>query len=859
MTKFYASTSKVISNREKEHMEAVRSLAAECMVLLENDGSLPLKEAKGNNIALFGNGARWTVKGGTGSGDVNSREIVNIELGFEAAGFTVTTKDWLDKYDQLMLDARKAYQERLEIIAKEQGIPPLYVSFMMPFQNPPVQEITAEVIGKSNSEIAIYVLSRTSGEGKDRSYTEGDFQLAREELDAIRIIADSYDTTIVLLNTGGIVDTTALKTIQGINSMMLVGQPGNVTGYSVVDALLGRTSPSGRLTDTWAASYTDYPSSDSYSYINGNLDDEYYTEDIYVGYRHFDSLNITPNYCFGYGKAYTEFSIQTIDVIADEKQVSVSVEVTNTGKRYAGREVVQVYYSAPVGELDKPYQELASFAKTKLLAPGEKERLIISFQITDMASYSEKSEAWILEAGTYYIRVGHDSRNTKVEAAISLSETVKTVQLKNLFKDNEEFEKISLHGTTPYSYVSEQYEKEIARKVILNSSKINCETVIYQKERPVYKDMNADIRITLEDVKNLKYTLEELVAQFTIEEMAELCVGVERANSGETASLVGMSSCSVPGAAGETTLRFLEDRKIENLILADGPAGLRLFPHFRASKDGELLPGGEIMGEVKNPLPAEVPEGATDYYQYCTAIPIATMLAQSWDLALLERVGNIIGIEMKEFHVHLWLAPAMNIHRNPLGGRNFEYYSEDPLLSGKCAAAITMGVQCYPGQGTTLKHFAANNQEDNRLLNNSHVSERALRELYLKGFEIAVKESKPLSIMTSYNLLNGTHTANHYDLLQSAARGEWGFEGLIMSDWNTSVNVFGDNKHKYPISSSPMCIKAGNDLQMPGAKENVEDIIEAVGKKEGEVDYPISLGDLQFCALNILRVLVQIK
>jgi beta-glucosidase-like glycosyl hydrolase len=856
MTKFYASTSEVISKREKEHKEVVRHLATECMVLLENDGSLPLEKAKGK-IALFGNGARWTIKGGTGSGDVNSREIVNIELGFESAGFTVTTKEWLDKYDQLMINAKKTYQERLDIVAKEQGIPPFYVSFMMPFQNPPVQVITAEVIEKSDTEIAIYVLSRTSGEGKDRSFTEGDYQLAEEELEAIRVIANAYDTTIVLLNTGGIVDTTKLKGIQGINAMLLIGQPGNVTGYSVVDALLGKTNPSGRLTDTWAASYKDYPSSDTFSYTNGNLEDEYYAEDIYVGYRYFDSYNLTPNYCFGYGKGYSEFSIQTIDVIADENQVTVSVEVTNIGKLYPGREVVQVYYSAPDGELKKPYQELASFTKTKLLAPGEKERLLISFQTTDMASYSEKAAAWILEAGTYYIRVGQHSRNTKVEAAISLSETVKTCQLKNLFKDHEELKKINFNGITPYSYTSERYEKEIAKKVILNSSKINCETVIYQKERPVYKDKHPDIKITLEDVKNNKYALEELVAQLTVEELAELCVGIERANLSEPVSLIGMASASVPGAAGETTLRLFEDRKIENLILADGPAGLRLYPHFRTSKDGELLPGGEILGEVINPLAVEVPEGAIDYYQYCTAIPIATMLAQSWDLELIEKVGKIVGIEMKEFHIHLWLAPAMNIHRNPLGGRNFEYYSEDPILSGKCAAAITKGVQCYPGQGTTLKHFAANNQEDNRLLNNSHLSERALRELYLKGFEIAVKESKPLAIMTSYNLLNGTHTANHYDLLQSAARDEWGFNGLIMSDWNTSVNVFGDNKYKYPISSSPMCIQAGNDLQMPGAQENVEDIIKAVDKNGGEMDFPITLGDLQYCALNILKVIVQ--
>ncbi|WP_433940454.1 glycoside hydrolase family 3 protein [Paenibacillus lautus] len=363
--------------------------------------------------------------------------------------------------------------------------------------------------------------------------------------------------------------------------------------------------------------------------------------------------------------------------------------------------------------------------------------------------------------------------------------------------------------------------------------------------------MHPKVKITMEDVRNRKFTLEELVAQLTIEEMAELCVGTSRGQ----AAVVGNAAQCVPGAGGETAA--LEDRGIKNMVLADGPAGLRLTPHFRSTLEGELLPGGEVFGDQVNPLPKDAPEGTVDYYQYCTAIPIATTIAQSWDMGLIETVGEIVGKEMQEFQVHLWLAPGMNIHRNPLCGRNFEYYSEDPLLTGKCAAAETRGVQANPGRGTTLKHYAANNHEDNRMFTNVHVSERALREIYLKGFEIAVKESRPLAIMTSYNLLNGIHTANHVELIQSAARDEWGFDGLVMSDWYTSIDITGETR-KYPISSSPLCIKAGNDLQMPGSQQNMDDIIAAIYEEGEASEELLTLADLQFCTLHILNVYLQI-
>lgn len=851
MVKFYAATSAEISEREQNHMRIVRKLAAECMVLLENDGTLPLQNPP-QRVALYGNGARHTVKGGTGSGDVNSRSVINIEQGFEAEGFTVSTKSWLNEYEHRVKDAKKAYSDKLEAVKSEQGESASVLYYLgNPFKEPQVQPIMSEDVHGSDTDTAIYVLARNSGEGKDRTNEEGDYHLAAEELAAIRFLAESYTRCIVLLNIGGVIDTTQLRRIQGINAIVLIGQSGNIAGHAVTDVLLGNTVPSGKLTDTWAASYSDYPSSDTFSHMNGNLDDEYYTEGIYVGYRYFDTLNIAPNYCFGYGKSYTEFAIQTLNIAVDGEIIRVIAEVENTGKLHPGREVVQVYTSAPAGALEKPYQELAAFAKTKLLAPGEKEILHLSFPARAMASYSEQEAAWVLETGNYYVRVGNHSRNTKVEAVVALPDTVKTVQLKNLFRDSEELKEMELRDAEPYTYATEATEKEQARVIVLDTAQTQCETADYQSQRPLLRDLHPNVKITIEDVKNQEYTLEELIAQLTVQEMAELCVGTSRGQ----AAVVGNAAQCVPGAGGETAA--LEDRGIRNMVLADGPAGLRLTPHFRTTLEGELLPGGEMFGDQINPLSAEAPEGTVDYYQYCTAVPIATTLAQSWDMEVLETVGRIVGKEMAEFQVHLWLAPGMNIHRNPLCGRNFEYYSEDPLLTGKCAAAETRGVQAYPGRGTTLKHYAANNHEDNRMFTNTHVSERALREIYLMGFEIAVKESGPLSIMTSYNLLNGTHTANHVELIQSVARDEWGFDGLVMSDWYTSIDLTGKT-HKYPISSSPLCVKAGNDLQMPGSKENIDDIITAIELEGVAGDETLTLADLQFCTLNLLKVYLQI-
>ena len=668
-----------------------------------------------------------------------------------------------------------------------------------------------------------------------------------------------------MLNVGGVIDTKFLRAQEGIGAILLMSQAGNIGGHALADVLTGKVSPSGHLTTTWAENYEDYPNAKTFSHMNGDIHDEYYEEGIYVGYRYFDTFDVTPAYPFGYGKSYTTFDVKTEEVTADAKHISVKVRVTNTGTTYSGKEVVQVYYSAPAGKLEKPYQELAAYAKTKELAPGESEELIITYPVERMASYDAQRASYVLEAGTYYVRVGVNSRATKVTAAVVLDQAAVTEVLSNRLALDCEMNELSSADVTPYGYAEEEAEKEQACKLYIASPDIETKTATYEDTNAEIAANTSEKKITMQDVMSGQATLDDLVGQLTIPEMAELCVGTSRGNMGGDTAIIGSSSAVVPGAAGDTTSLMIEDRDIRNLVLADGPAGLRLSKHFKADAEGNVIPGtsdapipGMDLLMAGSPKP-EIPEDAIDYYQYCTAIPIATLLAQTWDVDAIKECGDIVGEEMKEFGVTLWLAPGMNIHRNPLCGRNFEYYSEDPLVAGKCAAADTIGVQQHAGVGTTIKHFALNNQEDNRMHTNAHVSERAAREIYLKGFELAVKEAKPMSIMTSYNLINGIHSANNKDLLTAITRNEWGFDGIVMTDWGTTggMEMNQGMEFKYGCSSAAGCIKAGNDLTMPGKQEDVDEIIASVGAKDGDVVCPITLGDLQTCAKRMLNTIMK--
>lgn len=881
MRKIYATTNPAVSRREIDNKSRSRRIAAEGMVLLENSGVLPMK-LEGRRVALFGEGARHTVRGGTGSGEVNTRENCTVEQGLEAAGAVVVTKAWLDRFDEI---GRQALHTYIEEVKKEYADNPWGGTWkLQDFRYPGAIPVVEDEFVPSDDGIAVYVLSRNSGEGKERRNAPGDYQVSEEEQAFLKALTRHYAHVVVVLNVGSVMDIACLRTMPGIDAILLMSQAGSAGGEALADVLSGKVTPCGHLTTTWAERYEDYPNADRFSYLGGDASDEYYSEGIFVGYRWFDATGKNPAYPFGYGKSYTDFSMKTIESAVKEGEVSLTVRVTNVGARYAGRQVVQVYVSAPEGKLDKPCQELRAYAKTGKLLPGESEDLAISFGACSMASFDEERAAWVLEPGSYTVRVGEHSRATSVACLLTLTEEIVVEQLRKEFPPDCEMEHFCPDRSLYYTYPDEEAEKAAAPvhaieyagaggSILPGTAAVKAlsEKALDARRASgavtangaAVSGANEDRVLTMEDVLAGDCTAEELAEQLTVEEMATLCVGTARGGMAQE-SVIGAASTVCPGAAGETTSIMQKTRKIHNIVLADGPAGLRLARTFKA--DGQMnvveeetafnVEVGDVFGIGR--AKKEVPQDAVTYYQYCTAIPIATMLAQTWDADAIWEAGDIVGSEMEELGVTLWLAPGMNIHRNPLCGRNFEYYSEDPLVSGICAAMDTAGVQSHPGVGTTIKHFACNNLETNRMHSNSHVGERALREIYLKGFEIAVKAAQPLSIMTSYNLLNGVHTPNSRPLVTNVARGEWGFAGVVMTDWDTTGKPKANEEGrmpKYGSSGAAACIKAGNDLIMPGSQADVDEIIASVGAEEGAVPCPITLEELRSCAANILRTI----
>ena len=849
MSLFLAPTSPEVSGLEIRNMRKVRELAVECMVLLKNDGTLPLPAP--GRLALYGNGARATVKGGTGSGDVYVRETISIEDGLAREGFTITTGDWIDRQQEAARKEKEEYERSVVQQAIDAGQTAESAQMMLmlsPLTPKALEEITQEDVDKSGTELAVYVLSRNSGEGKDRKPEKGDYELSDMEEKNLRFLAERYSKLIVLLNIGGVIDTKILRSIEGINTIVLSGQMGNMTGLTVADLLLGKGYPSGKLTDTWAENYMDYPSSETFSGNDGDISDEYYTEGIFVGYRYFDTFNITPAYEFGFGLNYTDFSVETEEVLLNGTEIRVKVKVTNTGRQYPGKEVVQVYVTAPSGKLIKPYQELRGFAKTKLLDPGEAQTVIIRIRTESFASYCEESAAYVLEAGEYVLRVGTSSRRTHVEAVISLPETVITEKLTTLFKDPAGKTEETVPEGPVYTAVSEEAEKAEARRLELDPENFRTWTVQDYQEPQELPKQDSDHIYTFDEVADGKLSLEAFISQLTDEELAFLMVGNSVDNK-DFGSVIGSAAKHLPGAAGETTDKLAEKRNLKRMELCDGPAGLRLTPEFIEKDDGSFEGLGGMSGA------GDSRTAGIHHYQYTTAIPIAMTLAASWNMDLLETCGDIVGSEMEAFGATLWLAPGMNIHRNPLCGRNFEYFSEDPLLAGKCAASETRGVQRHPGYGTTIKHFLANSQEDNRMFTNSHVGERAIREIYARNFRIVVEEAQPMALMTSYNLVNGVHAANHADSLTHMLREEWKFQGMVMTDWLTTSTLSSmlsvTTEKKYPKSDAALCVTAQNDLIEPGEMADVQRILEGLGTGV------LSRAQLERNAGNILRLMLR--
>lgn len=773
---------------EKKHLEKLRGCLAECCVLIKKNGAFPINVP--GKIAAYGSGVRNTIKGGTGSGEVNSRYFTTIETGLAEAGFTITTENWLDEYDKVRAEAKKDFLKEIKKRAKAN-----HTAAAIEGMGAVMPEPEYEIALVGDGDAAIYVVSRISGEGNDRKPELGDVFLTASEQRDILALNKKYERFMLVLNVGGPIDLTPVREVGNI---LVLSQLGVETGAALADIILGKTYPSGKLTTTWSA-WEDYCKIGEF----GEKDDTRYTEGVYVGYRYFDSIGKKAMFPFGYGLGYTDFEINDVKVSVQGEQVSVKAKIKNVGMM-AGKEVVQVYVSSPWGELDKPYQALAGFAKSKEVKAGEEAEVAVSFKLSALASFDSKQAAYILEKGNYIVRVGTSSADTTVCAVLNLKETVITGQLKNTCGEPD------FTDWKPQKLKEESIEENVL-VISINTDAFTTEEVSYE----------------------LQHEIADKVKEFTDEQLAYINVGAY--SKGGILSIIGNAAQQVAGAAGETT-SIMKEEGFPALVMADGPAGVRISPKYYKDEKGVhgLEPALPASIAEYLPKPAawflnrkpNIKKGVEIKEQYATAIPIGTAVAQSWNLEFAKMCGDIIGTEMELFGVHLWLAPALNIHRSILCGRNFEYYSEDPLISGLFAAAMTNGVQAHPGCGATIKHYAANNQETCRYSNNSVVSERAMREIYLKGFEICVKESQPLALMTSYNLLNGVHTSERRDLTEDILRCEWRFKGIVMTDWVIAMFTQGDTKYAGPHAGK--VASAGGDLFMPGAEVNCKEILEAL-------------------------------
>ncbi len=846
--KLKARFSDRVSDLETENLKISYEAALEGMVLLKNDDTLPITPCR---IALLGAGAGMTIRGGSGSGEVNNRHSVSILEGLEAAGFTVTTQEWIDGYWKLYEASEAVYGKQFRRSLLKLRPSTIMNILNLPFRYPFDPEVMEAVLDTS---ICIYVVSRQAGEGSDRRLEANDYSLTETEWKNIAFCASSYEKMIVVINVGGCFDLQFLDEIEGINAVVLIGQPGGMGGSAFADLITGKAIPSGKLTDTWPYRYEDIPFSDSYSYLNGNLEEEYYREGIYVGYRYFDTFQKKVRYPFGYGLSYTEFAVQCTEVrlssaaeidsagnaeyamcstdaygaaensrIFDKNKVFLHVCVKNIGKKFPGKETVQVYVSPPKGGMMKEYQRLAAFAKTGVLKPGESEEVTLCFHLRDLASYRERDAVTVLEAGDYVIRVGNSSRKTGIAAVLRLREEMILSYHEHICPVKGKLEELTPAGKRQTDRADE------SRSETGHVPVIEIQAEHFTPIRYVYNDLQ---------VKHSSRT-EQILAALSLKEKVKLCTG---------AGMFGAPShFQVPGAAGYTT-SGLEDKGIFSAAMADGPAGLRLQKTFTVSSHGKIRGVEPNISFLKH-LPKWMlrfvlgdPKREQVYYQFATAFPVGIVLAQTWNTELVRRVGEAVSREMSAYGVSFWLAPAMNIHRNPLCGRNFEYYSEDPLLTGKIAATLTTGVQSRRGNFAVVKHFACNNQEENRNQMNANVSERALREIYLRGFEITVREACPGAVMSSYNRVNGIYASNNSDLLTKVLRCEWQYPNFVMTDW------FAAGKNRADAGTA---LRAGNDLIMPGSKAVQKATLKEL--RHGK----LAKKDMEKCAGNVLEAVLE--
>ena len=782
-------------------LEMAQKVAEEGMVLLENrtvtdesggsEKALPLKQ--GESVAIFGINQIDFIWGGGGSGNFSSDNTDHEDgpIGYVSLYDGLKEKETEGKisiYNDLYNTYKKYYDDYWKNDGRTYGYGTTQGAVIMYGGEMAVTQEQVDAAAKS-ATTAIITIGRPAGEDNDRKATKGDFLLSDNEVAMINYVKQAgFKKVIAILNVTGVIESDWFAAENsGVDAALMVSLPGMWGGKAMADVLVGDAYPSGKLVDTWANNLNDYPSTVQFG---SNAANPVYTEDIFVGYRYFETIPGAAekaNYEFGYGQSYADFAITnptaTVSGSGRDRTVNISATVTNNGTM-PGKEVVQVYYSAPEGKLTQPKRELAAFVKTGELAAGESENVTMSFKFDDMASYDDlgatgHEAAYVLEAGAYDFYVGSSVRDNVKAGAETLSAL-------------EVVEQLEHHLVPDLKYISQRMKSDGTMEPLKKTVNAPVSTDPAEDVDAAYKAIytdpevaeNADAFITFQDVAKAFTDGNE-----TAEDTALLHAFIARMSDAEIAKLTG---CVDPDAdkGHRTAIGGIPVYGLPKIGTSNGPAGIQ----YNGTK--------------------HTYETTTTFY------PCATMQASTWNVELIEQLGAAMGNEARHFGMSLWQAPGMNIHRNPMGGRNFEYFAEDPYLTGRMGVAITNGVQSQKF-ASQLKHFACNSQENNRWDGDSRVSERALREIYLKGYEIAIKEAQPWSVMSSYNHINGTHSTHNYQLLTEVLRNEWGFEGFVFTDF-------------YDRTSHVSDIPAGGDVKAPHSSASASAVVDAIQKGDLE-------------------------
>lgn len=763
-----------------------RKAVAEGIVLLKNNNALPYK--LDTKISVFGRCQLDYFYVGYGSGgDVNAPYFVNVIDGIKNAGGHVN--EWLLEY----------YKDFTKNNPAPHGF---WGHWPMNFKEPSLDDKMIERASEE-SDVALVVIGRAAGEDRENTLTKGSYYLTDEERTLLDNVCNHFSNVTVLLDCGNIIDMQwALDYEERLRGIIYAWQGGMESGNAIADVLFGRVNPSGRLTDTVAVRYEDYPSAMHF----GNKLFNTYVEDIFVGYRYFETFSKEKAlFPFGYGLSYTNFDIEVLDFKSDNDKIEVEVRVTNIGD-VAGKEVVELYANAPQGKLSKPVMSLVAFDKTINLEPKKSQKIALEVPVYLLASFDDTGAtghkySYILEKGEYKFFIGENVRDVDKAGSFELKDDRVLEELEAVCAPKEYMDRIvafKVNGSFIPKKVALKPEKPYLRKRILDNLPNEIGHVVHN--------------YNFSQVKSGEISVEKFVSSLTNQELEALTRGEG-----------GMdSSYGVAGNAGAFggIIPELNKKGVPAIITTDGPAGIRI-------------------------------------RKYTSLLPCGTALASTFNTRLVEELCSEMGKELKNAGSNVLLAPGMNIHRNPLCGRNFEYFSEDPLLTGKMAAAFVRGIQSSGGSACP-KHFACNNQESSRTINNSIVSQRALREIYLKGFEICVKEAKPLNIMTSYNKINGVWSHYNYDLATTVLRKEWGFDGCVMTDWWMKHS----QSHEFPnLRDNAYRVRSQVDVYMPGSFKRTEkkykpdnSLLETIGLKNG-----ITRGELERSAINVLNMILKLE